>query len=522
MNNILQTFFDWDVIAGILPSLLTEGLANTLLIAALAVSLGVLFGLVLAVGLLSQRRWVRLPARIYVDIFRGLPSILTVMIFGIGLPAAGIRPFGTNPFGYAVLAIGVISAAYMAEIFRSGIQSVDRGQLHAARSLGMGYLQAMRLVVVPQGIRAVLPAMAGQFVIDIKYTSLVYLLGLGVGQRELFFIAQEETARTYNMSALTAVALCYLVITVPLTHLVNWLDRRLREGRARTAAARDTAPVGEETAAGPQDEPLAGVPTATDVEAGPAPAGVLPVAVDDAMVSVQDLHKSFGTTEVLRGVSFAVPRGQTVCVIGPSGSGKSTLLKCVNRLEEPTRGTVAIEGETITDPGCDVNRVRARVGMVFQHFNLFPHMTVQQNVALALTKVRGLPQDVAEIRAHEALAQVGLGHLAAQRPFRLSGGQQQRVAIARALAMEPDVMLFDEATSALDPELVKSVLAAMRELARSGMTMIVVTHEMGFAREVADRVLFMDQGVVAEEGTPTQIFGHPRTSRLQEFLSQVL
>ncbi|MEW9519822.1 amino acid ABC transporter permease/ATP-binding protein [Streptomyces tubercidicus] len=520
MNNILQTFFDWHTIADILPRLLTEGLANTLLIAALAVTMGVVIGLIVAVGLLSQRWWIRLPARTYVDIFRGLPSILTVMIFGIGLPAAGIRPFGNNPFGYAVLAIGVISAAYMAEIFRSGIQNVDRGQLHAARSLGMGYLQAMRLVVVPQGIRAVLPAMAGQFVIDIKYTSLVYLLGLGVGQRELFFIAQEEATRTYNMSPLTAVALCYLMITVPLTHLVNWLDHRLREGRRQEAAVGDTviSPLQDE-------DRSAGSPvrTTADATTGPRPApAVPPVAAGDAMVSVQDLWKSFGETEVLRGVSFHVPRGQTVCVIGPSGSGKSTLLKCLNLLEAPNGGTLLIDGEAVNEPGCDVNRVRTRVGMVFQHFNLFPHMSVQRNVELALTKVRGLSSQEAQQRAHRALEQVGLAHLAGQRPFRLSGGQQQRVAIARALAMEPDVMLFDEATSALDPELVKGVLAAMRDLARSGMTMIVVTHEMGFAREAADQVIFMDQGVVAEQGPPDEIFTNPTTRRLKEFLAQVL
>jgi polar amino acid transport system permease protein len=228
----IRTFLNWEIILDTFPRLLAEGLRNTLLIAFLSIILGVVIGLFFAVLLLSKRWWVRLPARIYVDVFRGLPVVLTVMLIGVGIPAAGFRPFGTDAFGYAVLAIGVISGAYSAEIFRSGIQSVDPGQMQAARSLGMGYLTAMRLVVVPQGIRRVLPAMAGQFVKDVKESSLVYVLGLGAGQRELFFIAQEEVARTYNSSPLIAAGICYLSITIPLTYAVNWLDRRLRDGRA--------------------------------------------------------------------------------------------------------------------------------------------------------------------------------------------------------------------------------------------------------------------------------------------------
>jgi polar amino acid transport system permease protein len=231
-NAFLRTFLNWDVIGHTFPRLLAEGYRNTLLIALLSIVVGVVIGLALAVLLLSKRWWLRLPARIYVDVFRGLPVVLTVMLIGIGLPAAGFRPFGRDAFGYAVLAIGIISGAYLAEIFRSGIQSVDPGQLQAARSLGMSYGTAMRLVIVPQGVRRVLPAMAGQFVKDVKESSLVYVLGLGIGQRELFFIAQEEVARTYNSSPLIAAGLCYLSITVPLTHAINWLDRRLREGSA--------------------------------------------------------------------------------------------------------------------------------------------------------------------------------------------------------------------------------------------------------------------------------------------------
>ena len=240
------------------------------------------------------------------------------------------------------------------------------------------------------------------------------------------------------------------------------------------------------------------------------------------MITIEGLHKSYGSAQVLRGVDLEVAKGETVSIIGASGSGKSTLLKCVNLLERPQSGRIVFDGVTITDPGVRVDPIRARIGMVFQHFNLFPHMSALDNIAVALVNVRKLAKSRAREIAMKQLAGVGLDHLAGQRPGRLSGGQQQRVAIARALAMEPDVMLFDEATSALDPELVKGVLAIMKDLATSGMTMIVVTHEMGFSREASDRVVFMDAGVIAESGPPAQIFDAPAHPRLRRFLSQVL
>jgi len=240
------------------------------------------------------------------------------------------------------------------------------------------------------------------------------------------------------------------------------------------------------------------------------------------MIEIDRVRKSFGAVAVLRGVSLKIDRGETVSVIGASGSGKSTLLRCVNLLERPDSGRVLLDGVCITDKGVDVDATRTRIGMVFQHFNLFPHMSVLANVTVGLRHVRRLTAAEAGEIAMRRLETVGLAHLAGQRPARLSGGQQQRVAIARALAMEPDVMLFDEATSALDPELVKDVLSIMRDLAGSGMTMIVVTHEMGFAREASQRVVFMADGIVAESGPPAQIFEDPQHPRLVRFLSQVL
>jgi polar amino acid transport system ATP-binding protein len=237
-------------------------------------------------------------------------------------------------------------------------------------------------------------------------------------------------------------------------------------------------------------------------------------------VATRDVHLSFGSNEVLRGVDLDVPAASTACVIGPSGSGKSTLLRVVNRLLEPDSGDVLLDGRSVLEDDPDV--LRQRVGMVFQHFNLFPHKTVRANITLGLTRLKGLSKDEAAERALVHLDRVGLAHKADVRPGNLSGGQQQRVAIARALAMEPEVMLFDEATSALDPELVKGVLATMADLASEGMTMLVVTHEMGFARSVAQQVLFMDHGRVVEAGEPEAVFETPRTERLQRFLSQVL
>ncbi|NHP17681.1 amino acid ABC transporter ATP-binding protein [Rhodococcus sp. IC4_135] len=234
----------------------------------------------------------------------------------------------------------------------------------------------------------------------------------------------------------------------------------------------------------------------------------------------KDLHLSFGTNKVLRGVNLHVDAGNTVTVIGPSGSGKSTLLRVLNRLHEPEQGDVLLDGKSVLKDNPD--ELRQRIGMVFQHFNLFPHKTVAENIALGPNKLKGLSKDQARALALEQLDLVGLREKADSRPGNLSGGQQQRVAIARALAMKPEVMFFDEATSALDPELVKGVLALMSDLAKSGMTMVVVTHEMGFARSVSDKVLFMDRGAVVETGTPEQLFDDPETDRLQAFLSQVL
>ena len=243
---------------------------------------------------------------------------------------------------------------------------------------------------------------------------------------------------------------------------------------------------------------------------------------NNVLIKVEALEKTFDKIEVLKGIDSEIKKGEVVCIIGPSGSGKSTFLRCLNLLEEPTGGKIYFNGVDITDPKTNINIHRQKMGMVFQQFNLFPHMTVLKNMTISPIKVLGLSKQEAEDRAMKLLERVGLADRADSYPSQLSGGQKQRVAIVRALCMQPEVMLFDEPTSALDPEMVGEVLEVMKSLANEGMTMAVVTHEMGFAREVADRVFFIDEGIIMEEGTPEEVFGNPKSPRLQDFLSKVI
>lgn len=265
----------------------------------------------------------------------------------------------------------------------------------------------------------------------------------------------------------------------------------------------------------------AGTGAQAAASAGKSVAAMVTRAGDAPVVQIRGLRKAYGGNEVLRGIDLDVHRGEVVVVLGPSGSGKSTMLRCVNLLETPTAGSIVVEGVDITGKGVDINKVRSTLGMVFQQFNLFPHLSAKKNVMIAQQKVLKRSREEAERIAVEELGKVGLADRVDFMPSQLSGGQQQRVAIARALAMNPHVMLFDEATSALDPELVRDVLGVMRDLAREGMTMIVVTHEMQFARDVADRVVFMDGGVIVEQGTPEQVFDHPQSERTKDFLGHI-
>ncbi|PCD68978.1 amino acid ABC transporter permease/ATP-binding protein [Rhizobium phaseoli] len=502
IDNLRRSFLDWDAMVDVLPSMISVGLKNTLILAAASTVLGVVIGMVLAVMGISQSRWLRLPARVYTDIFRGLPAIVTILIIGQGFARIGREMFGPSPFPLGILALSLIAGAYIGEIFRSGIQSVERGQMEACRALSMSYGQGMRLIVIPQGIRRVLPALVNQFIGNVKDSSLVYFLGLLASEREIFRVGQDQAVVTGNLSPLLLAGVFYLVITVPLTHFVNYIDARLRlgkQGRGSGAAS--------------------GLVEVSELQAAAGPVADAPRFKGGAL-DIRGLSMAYGELEVLKGIDLDIAPGSVTCVIGPSGSGKSTLLRCLNRLVEPKGGDILLDGDSTL--AMRPERLRRRVGMVFQHFNLFPDHTALENVMLSLTRIKKMPKRQARRIAEARLAEVGLAARSDHRPAGLSGGQQQRVAIARALAMDPEVILFDEVTSALDPELVKGVLDLMATLGRQGMTMVVVTHEMGFARRVADQVVFMDEGRIVEAGCPEQIFDNPRSERLQRFLAEVL
>ena len=399
----------------------------------------------------------------YIDVIRGTPSVVQLLII-YHIVFGGIK--NVPPVIIAIIAFAINSSAYVAEIFRGGILAVDIGQTEAGISLGLSKVQTMRYVVVPQALKNAFPALANEFIVLMKETAIVGYIAL----QDLTKAGDFIISRTYNaFIPLFTVALVYFVIIKFLTKLFNMFEG----GFAK-------------------------------------------------VIYVDSLRKDFGNIKVLKGITEKITKGEVVAIIGPSGSGKSTFLRCLNLLEQPTSGTITVDGEVITQKGFNVNALRQKMGMVFQHFNLFPHLTVTENILLAPIKLKKLTADEAEKIALNLLKRVGLTEKANSYPAQLSGGQKQRIAIARALAMSPKIMLFDEPTSALDPEMVGEVLDVMKGLAADGMTMVVVTHEMGFAREAADRVIFMDDGIIAEKGTPSQIFQNPQNPRTQSFLSKVL
>lgn len=342
LENIKRSFLDFDSMAEVLPTMLAVGLKNTLILAAASTVLGVIFGMMLAVMGLSRAAWLRLPARLYTDIFRGLPAIVTILLIGQGFAGIGRSIFGPSPYPLGILALSLIAGAYIGEIFRAGIQSVERGQLEACRALSMSYGQGMRLIIIPQGVRRVLPALVNQFIANVKDSSLVYFLGLLASEREIFRVGQDHSVVTGNLSPLLMAGMFYLLITVPLTHLVNLIDTRLRRGRRITALTSGLVEVGElGSAAKPPAQTFCG-----------------------GGMEVQGLRMAYGEMEVLKGIDLSVKPGTVTCIIGPSGSGKSTLLRCLNRLAEPKAGEVLLDGDSIFTMRPET--LRARVGMVFQ------------------------------------------------------------------------------------------------------------------------------------------------------------
>lgn len=502
----------------------------------LAMSIGLALGLGLALMRLSRFKALNSAAWGYIWFVRGTPQLLQLVFIFDALPLIGLR---FDEVTTAVIGFALNEAAFSAELFRAGILSVNRSQSTAAAALGMGPLLTLRRIILPQSMRAVIPGLANDTIGMLKLTSIASVIFVN----ELTFRSQQVVGQNFKFfTVFGAAAVIYLFLTSGISLVQVWLERLFDHERDRKitfswfglrASKHDVNP-----AAAPVELPVA----ATEPEAADhAWIGTLlpvenrtPRHCGEPFVACRNLWKSYGKREILRGVDLSIAHGEVVVILGPSGSGKSTLLKLINHLEPLDWGTIKVDSEYVgyrevpggggtVRPLHNLARARAeaRVGMVFQHFNLFSHLSALENIVEAQRQVYAVPRAEAEALGRDLLKSVGLAAHADFLPHRLSGGQQQRVAIARALAIKPKLMLFDEPTSALDPELVGEVLGVMRGLADAGMTMIVVTHEIRFARDVADRVVFMDGGEVVEQGTPQQVIDNPTHERTRKFLNVV-
>ncbi|GAA4395578.1 amino acid ABC transporter permease/ATP-binding protein [Tsukamurella soli] len=484
---------------------LWRGALVTLEVAAASLVGAVVLGFLLAEARSLPFAPVRWAVAVYIWLVRGTPVLLQLLLLFDALPSLGVV---IPPIPTAIIGFTLNEAAFFAEIIRGGILAVDRDQLLAAQALGMPPWTTRRRVVMPLALRAIIPSLGNEFINLIKSTSLASVISVAeLTQRSQFLSSQ---AFVY-FPVFVASGLMYLILTSAVSGTQTVLERRASLDRAQQPS-RDSA------VAEPDGD-----------EANLLATAAVPEVRSDRRVLVCDgVTKAYGDRPVLRGLDLTVCRGEVVAVLGSSGSGKSTLLRLVNHLESVDEGAITVNGRHIGYSNNGVPdrsparlaraRVEARVGMVFQHFNLFPHMTVLRNVMSGPLYVAGSDQDRAQARALQLLGAVGLREHADKLPHQLSGGQKQRVAIARALATDPELMLFDEPTSALDPELVGEVLTVMRRLAADGMTMLVVTHEIRFAREVADRVVFIHEGRIVEQGTPQEILDNPREPQTRHFL----
>ncbi|MBH1741550.1 amino acid ABC transporter permease/ATP-binding protein [Stenotrophomonas maltophilia] len=523
------TFAEWFFARPVL-----EGLGRTLLLTALGTGLGFALGTLLALARVSGSPLLSAVSWGYVWLFRSIPLLVLLLLLNnlgylystieLGVPFTGISLFSypttqlIGVFTAAVLGLTLNQAAFSAEVIRGGILSVDHGQYEAAAALGLPRGRQVRRIILPQAMRSILPAAFNDVIGLAKSTSVVYVLALP----ELFYTVQVIYRRNLEVVPLLMVAtVWYLVILTVLSLLQRRVEQRFARGqlqRERSVSRVSSPPRVQSDAA----QRVANRPRiATQVEAG-----------EGAAVSLHGVGKAFGDQPVLEDVNLELRAGSVTALIGPSGAGKSTLLRLINHLERADSGYVTVggqligyrrDGDTLYElPEREIRRRRAEVGMVFQGFNLFPHLTALENIIEAPIAVRGVPRAQAERQARTLLERVGLADKADAFPRQLSGGQQQRIAIARALALQPKVLLFDEPTSALDPELVAEVLSVIEELARSGTTLVIVTHELSFARRVADHVVMMDQGRVIEQGTPEALFERPRHQRTADFLAKTL
>jgi len=519
------------------------GLGRTLLLTALAAVSGSIFGTLLALARVSRSPLLAGLSWGYIWLLRSIPLIVLLLILNnLGYLYANITlgvPFTDRilfdyptvqlltPFAAAFLGLTLNQSAFFAEIVRGGILSVDQGQHEAAAALGLPRIRQALRIVLPQAMRSILPTGFNEIIGLAKGTSMVYVLALP----ELFYTVQVIYRRNLEVIPLLMVAtVWYLVIMTVLSVAQYYIERYFAKGAVRNPVPlpfqsffnRFKRPL--PTVSMPNGQVQRTVAIAGFRDAGTVSAG--------APIHIHDISKRFGTNTVLNHVELSIPAGSVTAILGPSGSGKSTLLRSINHLERVDEGFISVDGalvgyrqdgDTLYElKEKEILKRRADIAMVFQNFNLFPHMTVLENIIEAPIQVRGLARDAAIRLALDLLARVGLGDKAEAYPRQLSGGQQQRVAIARALALRPKVILFDEPTSALDPELVGEVLDVIKELARTGTTLVIVTHEIGFAREVADTVVFMEAGQIVEAGPPSRIFNEAQHPRTREFLAKVL
>jgi polar amino acid transport system permease protein len=530
-----------NVLSYLVSPFLLQGALLTLQLSVVAMGFGLLLGLGLALLRLSRHAPLRGAAWFYIWFVRGTPLLLQLVFIYDVLPAVGIR---LDTFTTAVLGFALNEAAFSAEIIRGGVASVNRNQAIAAAALGMPGALTFRRIVLPQAMRAILPGIANQAISMIKGTSIASIIFVN----ELTFRAEQIVGQNFRFFQVFAAAgTIYLAMTSAVAVAQLLAERHfnyLREPQpSRQSRWKLWHSFGLATASSPapkRPEPEHSSPPQRPVGDRREAFATLVADVchDDAVtpgepfVVCRNVQKSYGSRTILQSIDLTVNRGEVVVLMGPSGSGKSTLLRLINHLEAVDWGEITIDGKLVGYERLPGGRLRAasnlaharaeaRIGMVFQHFNLFEHLTALENIAEAPVRVYGQDPERARALALRLLAAVGLAEHAAHLPHRLSGGQQQRVAIARALAVSPRLMLFDEPTSALDPELVGEVLTVLRGLAQAGMTMIVVTHEVRFAREVADRVVFMDEGLVVEQGPPEQLLDHPEQERTQRFLRMV-
>ena len=531
-----------EMLGYVISPFLLEGALLAVEIAALAMLGGMIMGLGLALMRMSRWAPIRAIAWLYIWFVRGTPQLLQLVFIYDALPPLGIK---LDTFTTAVLGFALNEAAFSAEIIRGGILSVNRNQGIAAAALGMRPFLTLRRIILPQAMKAILPGMANDVISMIKGTSIASVIFVN----ELTFRSQQIVGQNFRFFTVFAAAgIIYLFMTSAVAIGQALLERRFNleidrsAGRGsgfggllsfslfstsvREQRASTLAPIPAPTRQSPPVVEPSLLEWIRKVAAGTAEE-----TATEPFVTFRNVHKAYGSREVLRGIDLEVRKGEVVVIMGPSGSGKSTLLRLVNHLEPLDWGEIQVDGKYVgyrlrnklLRPVRDLAKARAdaRIGMVFQHFNLFDHLTALENVMEAPLRVYGEPRERVRTLALNLLAAVGLSQHVDKLPHRLSGGQQQRVAIARALAISPRLMLFDEPTSALDPELVGEVLAVMRRLAQAGMTMLVVTHEIRFAQEVADRIVFMDEGLVVEQGTPTEVLGSPKQERTQRFLRMV-